>query len=261
MTSTQYTAQLQAGLGMIEETRGLLQLWHAGMQPPELFQAALSSGRFPNVSARRLRNVVVECFAPRLLQDDGRPAKTMKVLMERVPAVQAEQLLFVYTCRANSILADFVREVYWGTYTGGREEIANEDAKAFVARANEDGRTNPRWSASTVRRVAGYLTGACADFGLLEPGRRIVRRIRAFRLDGKVAAVLAYDLHFSGLGDNNVIASRDWSLFGMDRTEVIAELKRLSLKGFVIVQAAGDVTRVAWRHKDLEELADALAES
>lgn len=246
---------------MVEETRGLLQLWHDGMEPPELLQTALSSGRFPNVSARRLRNIVVECFAPRLLQDRGRPAKTLKLLLKRVPAVQTDQLLFLFTCRANPILADFVREVYWGFYTGGREEISNEDAKGFVVRANEDGKTTSHWSASTVRRVAGYLTGACADFGLLESGRRIIRRIRAYRLDGSVAAVLAYDLHSAGLGDNNVISSPDWGLFGMDRADVIGELKRLSLKGFLIVQAAGDVTRIAWQVKDLKELADALAES
>ncbi len=58
MKSSLYTTQLQAGLGMIDETRSLLELWQAGTDVPALFQAALQSGQFPTMSARRLRNVV-----------------------------------------------------------------------------------------------------------------------------------------------------------------------------------------------------------
>src|SRR5207249_2385212 len=81
-----------------------------------------------------------------------------------------EQLLFVYACRANAILADFVREVYWALYASGREQVRNDDARDFVARANQEGRTARPWTPGTVRRVAAYLTGSCADFGLLSRG-------------------------------------------------------------------------------------------
>lgn len=54
----QYTTQLQAGLGLVQETRLLLNLWSPGMSSPALYLAALNSGQFPNVSARRLRNIV-----------------------------------------------------------------------------------------------------------------------------------------------------------------------------------------------------------
>jgi len=47
-----YTTQLQAGLGLIQETRVLLGLWQPGMNSPELYQAALQAGAFPAVSAR-----------------------------------------------------------------------------------------------------------------------------------------------------------------------------------------------------------------
>jgi hypothetical protein len=39
-----------------------------------LFQIALASGRFPTVTARRLRNIVVEWFAPRYRVANGAPA-------------------------------------------------------------------------------------------------------------------------------------------------------------------------------------------
>ena len=75
-----YTTQLQAGLGLVNETKTLLDLWSPGMSAVQLHQVALESGRFPTVTARRLRNIVVECFAPRYLVSGGAPAAHLKRL-------------------------------------------------------------------------------------------------------------------------------------------------------------------------------------
>ena len=68
-----------------------------------------------------------------------------------------------------------------------------------------------------------------------------------------------YDLHFKGHGDNSVLSHPDWVLFGMERDDVLDEMKRLALKGLLIMQSAGGVTRISWPHKTMEELADVLA--
>jgi hypothetical protein len=78
--SKPYTTQLQAGLGLVNETKTLLELWAPGMTANQLHQVALESGRFPNVTARRLRNIVVECFAPRYLVTGGAQAAHLKHL-------------------------------------------------------------------------------------------------------------------------------------------------------------------------------------
>lgn len=259
MTERTYTTQLQAGLGMQAETAVLFDLWHPGMDASKLFDAALASGRFPNVSARRLRNIVSECFAPRYLRNDAQPAILLRALHSTVSTRELQQLLFLYTARANAILADFVREVYWGAYVGGRHELSNDEARAFVTRANTAGRTGKQWADSTVRRVAAYLTGCCSDFGLLERSAQGSRRILPFRIEPRVAALLAYDLHFSGVADNALASHEDWELFGLDRAEVIGELRQVSFKGLIVVQAAADVIRISWPLKTIEEVANALA--
>lgn len=259
MTERSYTTQLQAGLGMQAETAVLFDLWQPGMDASKLFDVALGSGRFPNVSARRLRNIVSECFAPRYLRHDAQPAILLRALHATLSNRELQQLLFLYTARANVILADFVREVYWGAYVGGRHELSNDEARAFVTQATASGRTGKQWAASTVRRVAAYLTGCCSDFGLLERSSQGSRRILPFRIEPKVAALLAYDLHFSGVADNALASHEDWELFGLDRAEVISELRRVSLKGLVVIQAAADVIRISWPLKTIEEVANALA--
>lgn len=255
-----YTTQLQAGLGLVSETKALLELWSPGLSVSQLYQAALDSGRFPTMTARRLRNIVAECFAPRYMAAGGAPAAHLKCLSEALSTADLAQLMLVFTSRANPILGDFIREVFWARYAGGYAELGNDDARAFVERAIDDGKTVKRWSETTVRRVSAYLTGCCADYGMLERGLRSTRRILPFRIAPSVAAYLAYELHFSGVGDNALLAHEDWQLFGLAREDVLEEIKRLSLKGLLIVQAAGEVIRISWKLQDMETLCNVLAQ-
>jgi hypothetical protein len=253
-----YSTQLQAGLGLIEETRLLLELYQSGMTTRELFAKALESGLFPRVSARRLRNIVGECFAPRYLRTPG-VALGLKRLAGSLERGEFDQLLFLHTARANPILADFVREVFWPRYSAGRDTLMREDAMAFVDHAVREGKTKSHWADTTIRRVSAYLMGSCADFGLLAGSSRGPRTIQPLRVHAKTAAYLAYDLHAQGLGDNQVLAHPDWQLFGLEWTDVRDQFKRLALQGFLILQTAGDVTHISWTLKTQEELIDVLA--
>jgi hypothetical protein len=91
----QYTSQLSAGMGVINETRTLLHLWQPGMTAFELRQAALDSEEFPNITARRLRNIVAECFAPRYLVKNDYPAVVLKQLY---PAFLPASLCNFFSC-------------------------------------------------------------------------------------------------------------------------------------------------------------------
>jgi hypothetical protein len=255
-----YTTQLQAGLGLVDETKTLLQLWQPDMDTRVLYQSALASGQFPNISARRLRNIVSECFAPRYLKQN-QAARFLKPLVSHLNQAELSQLFLLYTCRAHSILADFITQVYWPKYSGGADTISNDDAREFVVQAIHGGKTQVHWSDSTVRRVASYLTGCCADYGLLAHNGHTIRKILPFRLQEKVSIFIAYDLHFAGRSDNSVLAHQDWQLFGLERIEVREQLKQMSLKGLLILQSVGDVTRISWRLKNRKEVIDVITES
>ena len=254
-----YTTQLQAGLGLIPETLKLLAVWKPGMGGQDLLRAALASGDFPTLAARRLRNLVIEAFCPRYLIDGGAPVRLLRAVSGRLSKEEFRSVCFLFTCRANRILADFVRQVYWPRYAAGGISVSKEDSLNFVSSAVSDGRTNSRWSDATVIRVARYLLGACADFGLLGVMKAGARSITTFRITPNVASILAHDLHFKGLGDNALLRSPDWGLFGLEADDALGELKRLSLRGELIVQSAGGITQVSWKHKSMEEVADGIA--
>ncbi|MBK3732782.1 DUF1819 family protein [Azospirillum brasilense] len=254
-----YTPRLNAGLGLVPETGRLLELWQPGVTPPILLQAAMDTGAFPSMSARRLRNMVTEAFAPRFLVDDGSPAKFLKSVQGRIAAADFRHLLLIYTCRANPVLADFVREVYWARYGAGLNVVLKEDAHAFISRAVADGKTRARWSDTTILRVSQYVLGACADFGLVGAMRGAGRVILPFRITPVVASFLAHDLHFRGLGDNAVVQHPDWMLFGLHPEDTLEEMKRLAMNGQFILQSAAGMAHIAWKLKGMEELPDVLA--
>ena len=254
-----YTTQLSAGLGLIEETRQLLQVYQSGMSPTQLYDAALESGRFPLITARRLRNIVAECFTPRFLRPPT-IAERLKVLVGCFTMAELNQLLFIYTARANLVFSDFVREVYWPRYSAGRNDLQLDDALIFVSNAVREGKTQKPWSEFTIKRNSSYLVGCCADYGLLTTTGRSQRSITAYRILPKVAAYLAYDLKFSGLGDNQIVSSPDWALFGLEPNDVRDQLKRLSLQGLLIFQAASDLVHIGWTYKTMEELIDVIAQ-
>lgn len=258
---TNYDSNLAMGLGLIEETKILLRIWSPPLDATGLYERVLVSGLLPNVTAYRLRNIVVRCFSPRYLRDEAKPARNLKALLPALASAEIIQLFFLYTCRANAILADFIRNVYWPKYEAGRPDISRVDAEDFIRRAIDDGKTPSQWAEGQIKRVGRYLTGCCSDFGLLGKRTSTGRQLIPFRIEPKVAAYLAHELHFSGLGDNTLTLHPDWQLFGMTKADVLEELKRHSLKGLLILQSAGDITTIGWKSKKMEELLDVLAQS
>ena len=253
-----YTTRLQAGLGLVDETLVLLELYRPGMSARELHASALDSGRFPTMTARRLLNVVKEGFAPRYMEDPA-VAATLQRLAAHWERDELIQLFMLHTARANYIFADFIRDVFWPRYMAGFDALSRDDATAFVEAAMQEGKTEKTWAQSTVRRVASYLLGTCADFGLLGNGRVAPRPIRPVRIHARVATYLAYNLHDRGFTDSQVLRHPDWGLFGLEGDDVRQQLKRLAPEGHFIVQSAGDVTQITWGYRTMEEAVNALA--
>ena len=108
---TLYTTQLGAGLGLVDETRLLLSLCKPGVTVAQLYQEALDSGLFPMISARRLRNIIAECFSPRYLKPNV--AVYLKTVAEVLSGQALNQLLLIHTALANKVLLDFITSLYW----------------------------------------------------------------------------------------------------------------------------------------------------
>lgn len=256
-----YTAQFQAGLGMINETLSLLRLWEPGDTPSRLADRVVASGVFARATARRARNIAVEMFAPRFMVDGDHPADWMRALVDAgAHHDDLSQLFFLHTARAQQVFRDFVTEVYWTRYSAGALRIGRLDSERFIHRALDAGRMPRRWTENTIRHVSGYLLGCCSDFGLLEGPARSDRAIQRFSIRPKVALYLAHDLRFSGFSDSAIPKHPDWHLFGLEPQEALNEVKKLGNDGHLIVQAAADLVQISWRYPTMEDCVRAIAQ-
>jgi hypothetical protein len=254
----QYTTKLQAGLGLIEETYRLLEIWEPGMNRQALIDKSMELGFFPNITARRLRNIISEAFAVRYLIDNALPANHLKLFINQLSSSDCKQLLFLFTCRVNPILRDFVIEVYWDRYRAGGRSLEKSDSLSFTRQAVTQGKTTTFWSESTITRISSYLLGACTDFDLLGPIIKGSRDIIPFVATPALVSYIAHDLHFRGLSDSEVQNNLDWGLFGLESNDIISEFRNMALRGEIIIQAAASLVQIAWKYSNMNEFNNAL---
>jgi hypothetical protein len=253
-----YTAELSKGQGIVQETVTLLNEWQPGMNATELYKAVLSSGILGRASAQRTKDLVVRCFASRYL-GENMPARNLKKLAEKgFSANDLSQTFMLYTSRTNRILYDFIRDVYWPSYGAGLPAIHRDDSRQFIQKALDEGRMVSRWSESTQSRIARYLLSTMADFGLLGADHSGRREILPYMMTPITALYLAHELHFHGCSDNGVVENQDWHLFGLQRHDVVRQLERAGRDLSMIVQDSGDLTRISWQVKTMEEFIDAI---
>ena len=259
MKNKKYTTELSKGQGMISESLSLFDLWKPPMSVAELKSAAVQEGALGRATALRVQDIVGRVFAARFLRDDAKPALYIKKLLEQgVPANRLNQIFLIYTTRAHDVLHDFITETYWGKYAAGATLITRQDALEFLDRAANNGIIAPRWSDSTVLRVARYLTGCLTDFQMAGNDHGGKREIIPFKIQLLATVFLAHDIHFAGFSDNALIEHPNWGLFGLEPMDVRYELERSS-NGHFITQFSGDLLRISWKHKTMEEALIGLA--
>jgi len=254
-----YNVAFAKGHGLQDETIALLRAWAPGMTNTELTAAALQQGLLRRATAKRTQDIIFGHIAPRYFIDQGRPARYLKILLESgLPASALNQLFFIYTCRANPILRDFIGQVYWPSFQAGRTTIIKEQALEFIDLAVQAGHIPVPWTSDLRDVIARGLMTCLADFDLAEKGRVSGRKLRPFQVSQLTTFYLAHELHFIGLNDNQIMTHPDWQLFGLTPVEVVYELQHLPTR-HLIVQFSGDLLRISWILSSMEEALDAIA--
>lgn len=253
-----YTTELSKGQGAIPEMLAVLEVWEPGLKVVELKQKVLDSGAIARATSVRVKDIVGRVFSSRFLRDDAKPAINIKRLLEGgARPTQLTQIFLIYTCRANDVLHDFICDVYWSKYSTGSIYITRQDALDFLEASTTMGIISPRWSDTMMLRVARYLTGCLTDFGMAGNDKGGKRELQPFTISPLATLYLSHEIHFSGANDNTIIEHPDWKLFGLEPQDVVHELQRVSNPHF-IPQYSGDLLRVSWKYKTMEEALDAI---
>ena len=123
-----------------------------------------------------------------------------------------------------------MREVYWERYAAGAQMLRQEDARAFIRRGVDDGKTIKRWSDAMIARVSNYLLGTCADYGLVGKLARSGRRSCPFALSPRSPPFLPTICTLRVSETAACWRMRTGSCSGLQREDVRSELRRLALR-------------------------------
>ena len=175
-----------------------------------------------------------------------------------MPSKNLTQIFFIHPARVHHVLHDFITETYWPKYAAGGRQISRQDALNFLERAANTGIISPRWSETIMLRVARYLTGCLTDFQLAGDNRAGKREIIPFTIQPLTTLYLAHDIHFAGFSDNALIEHEDWGLFGLEPMDVRNVLERAG-NGHFIPQFSGDLIRITWKYRTMEEALGGIA--
>jgi hypothetical protein len=260
-TEGSYTVALAKGQGMTSETIQLLKAWQEGMSSVELKRHVIAEGLLPKATNYRTADLVSRVFAPRYLANGATAAKNLKQLLAmNFPADRLLQIFLIYTARANLILRDFITGVYWPHYNAGSRVLQRQDAMEFMKSARVSGHMPKNWSDAIKTKMTRYLLSSLTDFKLTRDLPQGRREIVPFGIQPTTTLYLAHEAHFSGLNDHAVLDHADWKLFGLDRQGVLQELRKVADEGHFIIQFAGDLLRVSWKYKTMEECINGIAQ-
>ncbi|MDC0323385.1 DUF1819 family protein [Akkermansiaceae bacterium] len=255
-----YSTALAQGQGIIPESQLLFEVWESGMTPTDLFEKAQSQGSLPFDSERRLRNIVIEAFGSRFLQDGSQDQalQLKRLFAESTDSPLITQLILLFALRQHGIFFDFVSEEYWPAVKAGQSHLRLADVGRLIDRGIISGKLAKPWSDSVRKRVSSYTIGIATDFGFLRRSTGTEREILPWSPHDHLILFLVYDLHFLGASDDEVASAEEWRAFGFDREDVTIYLNRLQSQDHLLVQDTGHLCRIDWKYSTRQELNHAI---
>jgi hypothetical protein len=245
-----YNSNLLKGTGLIQETLVLLEAYDPKESSLDFQKRVVSTGILSKSTDNRVIDIVRNVFADRYLGYEIEVPVFLKDMRDNYVSIDViTQLFYLYTCRANPILGDFVREIYFPLASKSFVKLKSTDPKDFIRDALSDGRIPTSWSPSTISKVSEHMIASLIDFNLIERNKTIL----PYRIIDLSANYLLHELHFRGFSDNDIWKHKDWELFDLNPSEVIRTIERISFYGSFIFQFSGEILKLSWNYKTMEE--------
>jgi hypothetical protein len=248
-----YNSDLLKGTGLIQETLQLIDFYRKGQSKQELIHYILDLNALGKEHENRTKDIINHVFYQRYLSQGEEVILDLQELRRKYVSLSVlSQILLIYTCKANPILFDFIKDVYQPSVKRGNLKLPKKAALKFIQQAIADNRIPKKWSDSTKQKVSEHMNACLIDFKMIDRSKTIL----PFFLDDFAAGYWIHALHFKGVPDEAVITATEWSLFGFEKHEVLEMMLRISYAGHFVFQHSGDLVRISWKYKSMKEFLD-----
>ena len=253
-----YNIDLCKGTGLVNESLSFFEFYRKGRTRKEMVKEIIENNLLGKSSEKRTADILNYALYKRfVIPGDEIPVYLHSLRKSHTSLEQLKQVLFLYTCRANPALFDFVTHIFWKHYSSGNDVVKVADAKKFLHDAVKYGNVQKKWSEGTITRMSRYLIVAMKDFNLLDKKNNIL----SFAISDITANYLTHELHFWGYTDNRILVAEEWQLFGLTtQYDVLDILKKLSFTGNFIIQHSGDLTKITWKYESMKQFIDGITQ-
>lgn len=242
-----YCRTLNYGGAAIDRCMYILEYWELGMDANDLYERILQEGRDSNITASSLKHSVKELFKYRFLTEEALPWTEMLVAMrQKLSSAAIAQICFLLTCRCERMFADFLLQEYWPRVGRGEKQILKETLHAFLSIAALEGRGGCCWTESRFNRALSSLSAACSGFDLIKRDQSGWQLTPPMLLD-EIALCLAYDLKGKGFTGDELISHKDWQLFGLTSSKVLARLQDKTFQPYFEISETLSATVFSWK--------------
>jgi BrxA len=227
---------------LIDETYAAFENWDFSASKHEnlrLMEKANTIGAKSQSWLRDVRKVLNRRFDP-----EGRDRPIVELAQGKCDRAVWRPLLLWHMTRDEFLLRDFLIGWLFQQYVDGVYRLRPNDVVAYLqSLAGRKGIVwSGGWSSTTTDRVASALLRIAADFGLL--GGAAVKEFGSYHLPDEGFLYLLYAIAQSEPNARRIIASPEWRLFLMDKSDVERELLRLHQFHRLEYQAAGSLARL-----------------
>jgi len=244
-----YTTDLIQGTGLIHETIILAPLYEPYMIERQLLDRVMAEDLLSTATRTRAGHIVRYFFRRYVKPDPAIPGYLARLRQNGVSIDDLSQIMFIYTARANSILADFVVQDYHEQVRKGHEGMDILATRTFVERVVAEGKTSRAWSHTTMRSLGQHLTATLIDFRLMN----LAKNFLPFFMRDLTANYLLHELHFRGIPDHDLTDAPEWALFGLGRYDVLRIMERLANQSHFIYQSSGELVRISWQYPTMND--------
>lgn len=251
-----YDTNLLKATGLVQETLVLLDAYQPTMPKEEFSKLVTANDLLGKASQSRVNDILNRSFYRRYVLAGKDVMAALKHLQSNHVGFEVlNQLFLVYTCRANSILSDFIQQVYWPKVAVGETTILTADPIAFIYQAMDTGHIETAWNATTIERVGRHISTCLNDFRLIEKNKAI----RHFSPADATINFLLHEGHFRGLSDMQLLQLPDWAVLGLSTHDLIRRINQLAQRGHFIAQYSGELLTISWFYQSLQAAADGIS--
>ena len=252
-----YTSKIIKAGALLADTKTLLSHWDLGCSVQDNLKRSQHENIFGKASRSRVEDILC-IFRQRYLTDEAVTRALVILVKQRFPAPALDGILYFHSAQSDRLLGDTVLDILAPLKAMGITDVDADDIQHTLTKWVREGKTASEWGEYTIRRVSQGLLATLRDFGVLEGA--VNKRIAPALLPVHAFAYIMFYLKRHQPSGVKLIDLPEWKLFFLSPEGVERFLFEAHQSNLLEYHAAGNVTRLTFPAKTLEEYANVLAQ-